>query len=535
MPQSLVRSSRRASPIRRLAAWVAASACDPRTGDRFVAGFVLLHVVLWTVILTVLKRGQDIHFDAAEAYAWGQQALLGYGKHPPLSGWVAGVWFRLFPVADWASYALAMAVTGFGIWVCWRIALRIVDRRRAVLSVAMLALYPIFNVKGYKYNADLLQVATLPLLVLAYLDAFDKRNVWSGVLLGLAGTTALMTEYWALTMIGAIGLAALLHPERLRFLRSPVPWVAIATMLVTMAPHLWWLKQVDFLPLTYAGDSYETHNRWRSLHSATGYLGHNFALLLLPVLLAALAVRFVPVLAPWRWRAAHIWANWSRAPSPAVRIPEAIQIWAIQIIVAFGPPLGGIAFAVLMKTDWGIPLFFLTPLAIVAMPALRLPRIAVVQVVVAWLVLTVGFLLLTPRIVSYNIAHKAQSNPVYQARSELARELTNIWRMRFGTRWAVVAGPRPTVDLMAFYSIDHPVPFTPYEKWSSGLMTLAQASRSGYIGICDPTSWDHKLCRDWMKANVPDAFHLDISTRRFFSGVPGPVVNWAIYLVAPTP
>ena len=69
--------------------------------------------------------------DVAEAYAWGQKFLLGYGKHPPLSGWVAGVWFMLFPVTDWATYALAMATLGCGLVICWLLALRVVDRRRA--------------------------------------------------------------------------------------------------------------------------------------------------------------------------------------------------------------------------------------------------------------------------------------------------------------------------------------------------------------------------------------------------------------------
>src|ERR1700736_1417673 len=97
------------SMMRRGAAWLAASASDDKASLRLVAGFVALHVVLWTVILTVLKTAQDVHFDVAEAYAWGQKFLLGYGKHPPLSGWVAGVWFMVFPAADWATYALAMA------------------------------------------------------------------------------------------------------------------------------------------------------------------------------------------------------------------------------------------------------------------------------------------------------------------------------------------------------------------------------------------------------------------------------------------
>ena len=45
-----------------------------------------------------------------------------------------------------------------------------VDRRRAFFVVVMLALYPIFNFKGFKYNPDLLQLVTLPLVVLAYLE-----------------------------------------------------------------------------------------------------------------------------------------------------------------------------------------------------------------------------------------------------------------------------------------------------------------------------------------------------------------------------
>src|SRR5256712_2506694 len=127
----------------------------------------------------------------------------------------------LFPVMDWATYALAMATLGCGLVICWLLALRVVDRRRAFFVVVMLALYPIFNFKGFKYNPDLLQLVTLPLMVLAYLDAFEKRSVRSGVWLGLAGALALMIKYWGPTMIRALGLAAVIPSDRLKFLRSP--------------------------------------------------------------------------------------------------------------------------------------------------------------------------------------------------------------------------------------------------------------------------------------------------------------------------
>src|SRR5437868_2334352 len=280
--------------IRRAAAWLAARASDPNSGLWLVIGFATLHAVLWTFILINLKAAQDVHMDVAEAFAWGQKFQLGYGKHPPLAGWVAGLWFTLFPVADWATYALAMATLGCGLVICWLISLHVVDRRRAFFVVVMLALYPIFNFKGFKYNPDLLQLVTLPLLVLAYLNAYQARSVKSGIWLGLAGALSLMTKYWVLTMIGAIGLAALMHPERRKFLGSPAPWIAIVTFVVAMIPHLTWLEQVDIVPLTYAGTVYSLSSRAQSAQLVLGYIGHNLALLSAPVALAALALAGSP-------------------------------------------------------------------------------------------------------------------------------------------------------------------------------------------------------------------------------------------------
>src|SRR5215213_4216264 len=326
--------ARRRPNIRRLAAWIAASATDPKASQRLVIGFAAVHAALWTLVLANLKAAQDVHMDVAEAFAWGQKFQFGYGKHPPLTGWVAGLWFTVFPVANWASYALAMAVLGGGLVISWLIAFRVVDRRRAFFVVVMLALYPIFNFKGFKYNPDLLQLVTLPLLVLTYLHAFEKRSVRSGLWLGLAGALALMTKYWVLTMIGAIGLAALLHPDRLSFLRSPAPWVAIVALAVTMIPHLLWLKDVDFAPLTYAGGVYSLSSRAQTAQLVLGYIGHNLALLLAPLGLAALALASVSWLATVSGEAAPLFARaWSHGAA-AVNRSQAFNVWSVQIILA---------------------------------------------------------------------------------------------------------------------------------------------------------------------------------------------------------
>jgi len=344
-----------------------------------------------------------------------------------------------------------------------------------------------------------------------------------------------MTKYWVLTMIGAVGIAALLHPDRWLFLRSPAPWVAIVTLVVLMLPHLWWLREVDYVPLTYAGDVYALTSRAQNVRLVIGYIDHNLALLAVSVGLASLALAWSP-----RWwvkLARHPRAmftrTWSRGPNSGVNASQALNIWIIQIVVAVGPPLGALIFMVYMKTDWGISLFFLTPLALVAIPALRIQKIALVHITAIWLVLSLAVLAASPYIAAREIADNPNGASGYGARSELARELTQAWHQRFGSRWAVVAGTTEIGEPMTFYSPDHPAPFTPGEIWSSGLTSLEEAKRLGFIGICDTTDPRLQTCEAWMAANATQAEQLVINTRRFFQGHAGPSISWKIYIVPP--
>src|SRR3954467_13242966 len=119
--------ARRRFRVRRLPVRVTALATNPKSALWLVSGFAAAHAVLWTLVLCNLKAAQDVHMDVAEAFAWGQKFQFGYGKHPPLAGWVAGLWFKLFPVADWSTYLLAMATLGIGLVISWLVALRVVD------------------------------------------------------------------------------------------------------------------------------------------------------------------------------------------------------------------------------------------------------------------------------------------------------------------------------------------------------------------------------------------------------------------------
>ncbi|MDR3467654.1 MAG: glycosyltransferase family 39 protein [Xanthobacteraceae bacterium] len=524
MPGGRASRLRLASRLRRLSAWLVANATGRVTAPAMVIWFAALHAVLWTVCLMSLKAAQDVHMDVAEAYGWGQKFLLGYGKHPPLSGWIAGLWFMAFPVADWSTYALAMATLAVALVVCWHLACEVVDRRRAFATVLMLAIYPVFNFKGFKYNADLLQLAVLPLIVLAYLRAFEQRTVRAGVWLGLAAVAGMMTKYWAVTVIGTVGLAALLDPDRVRFLRSPAPWVALVVLVVGMLPHVWWLVQVDFAPFAYADDVYVMPSRLSSAALAATYVGHYAALLAVPLLAAAAALA-----GPRRKR---FWRDPATNPAPIAR-GRARSVWLMQAVLAAGPPLAAVALAVHLKTDWGIPLFFMVPLSLVAWPRLEVRRRTLVGLAAIWLVFTLAVMVASPSIARRGLKQTAEVGATSTPTAQFAEQLTQAWHQRFATRWAVVAGFTEVGEPMTFYSPDHPVRFTPNEVWPSGLTTLEEAKRRGFIGICD--TGDNRLgeCEQWMKANAPDAERIEMSVRRFFRGAAGPLVRWEIFIAPP--
>lgn len=510
--------------LRRLEAAFVAAATSPVTAPALVLWFAVLHAALWTVCLTSLKAAQDIHMDVAEAFEWGQKFQLGYGKHPPLSGWIAGLWFRLLPATDWAAYALAMATLGIALVVCWHLAREVVDRRRAFLTVLMLAIYPLFNFKGFKYNADLLQLVMLPLIALTFLRAFKAPTVRAGLWLGLACVAGMMTKYWAITAIGAAGIAALAHPDRGRFLRAPAPWVALAVLVVGLLPHAWWVAQANFAPFTYADDVYMSPPRSLSVQLAATYVGHHFVHLLPAFIAAAIA------LAGPRFR--RFWRNRSAPPAPVDR-SAARNVWVMQAVLAVGPPLAAVVFAVYLKADWGIPLFFMAPLAFVAWPRLIVQRRALPGLALLWLIYTFVVLVASPQIARSGLKQTAEPGATSTPTAQLALQLTQAWHQRFATRWAVVVGFTEAAEPMTFYSPDHPMRLTPNEAWPSGLTSLEEAHRLGFIGICDPADGRLAECEQWMKANAPDAEQAEVSVRRFFRGAAGPLVHWKIWIAPP--
>src|SRR5437016_2952932 len=126
----------------------------PKRRDANVIVLLVTYVLVWTVGATVARSGDGIHFDMGELLALAREPALGYPKHPPMSIWIAELWFTLFPRTDWAFYLLAMSSAAVGLWFAWRLTENRLDDEQRAVGLLLLVFVPFFNVLALKYNAN---------------------------------------------------------------------------------------------------------------------------------------------------------------------------------------------------------------------------------------------------------------------------------------------------------------------------------------------------------------------------------------------
>ena len=216
---------------------------------RALAAILVLHAVVWTALPALLYA--NLPLDLIEALTYGREWQLGYDKLPPLPWWLVEIVYRLAG-HDFAYYLLAQAAVVTALWLVFLTARPIAGPIGALIAVLIVDGLHYFNYTAAKFNHDVIQLPFWALAGFAFHRAL--RGGWLGhwLLLGLAIGMSLWAKYFVVVL--AVPLAAFLvfDEDARKTLATPGPYIAAAVALVTMAPHLVWLVQNDFLPFSYA-------------------------------------------------------------------------------------------------------------------------------------------------------------------------------------------------------------------------------------------------------------------------------------------
>src|SRR5664280_2173484 len=234
------RQASRGTPI---LAWIAA-----RPGRAFAA-FLALHAAVWTALPTLLYP--NLPLDLIEALIYGREWQLGYDKLPPLPWWLVEFVYRLAG-HDFAYYLLAQVAVVAALGVVWMAARPLVGTLGALVAVLIVDGLHYLNYTSAKFNHDVIQLPFWALAGFAFQRALRGRQMADWLLLGLAIGLSLWAKYFVAVLAVPMALFLFIDRDARKTLATPGPYIAVATALITMAPHLVWLVQNDFLPFAYA-------------------------------------------------------------------------------------------------------------------------------------------------------------------------------------------------------------------------------------------------------------------------------------------
>jgi 4-amino-4-deoxy-L-arabinose transferase-like glycosyltransferase len=500
--------------ISKLGVWLAAMLLSPQRATLSMIACVGAFAIVGLFILLLQTPAESLFMDSAEAYAWGMQFLGGYGRHPPLTGWIARIWYSLFPAANWSSFALSELMIGVSLFSIYLIGRRVLGLRRATLLVFAMMLYPLFSGgKSDRFNNYQVLLAVMPLTVWLFLRAVEKPTARRGLALGLAAAAATLTIYAAAFGLIGIGLAAVAHPGRRKFFANAAPYVAVIVYLLALCPHVVWLIHNNFSSLRWAGGfiNEESHRA-----RIAPYLGQHGALLVFCLIVPAIA------LWPWRWRTGQ-----SDAPFAGERLP----ILIITAALVAGPVLLALTLNVFLKPDWGNQLFFLVPIAVASLvPQVPVTRQAVIRAAMLAAIFTLALLAASP-VYSWVRFKTETDDGMYRPFAEAAAEITQLWHDRFHSPLPIVVSGFDVAAHIVFCSPDHPKMYADFDPaYSPWIDYPTELKRKGYVGVCFA---DDAACRANLKALNANAEQLDITVQRHMYGIATPPTTFHLEFTGP--
>ena len=190
------------------------------------AGLVLVHALVWTLLQSLAQGNLDSYHDMLENFAWAQTFEWGTFKHPPFFAWVVGVWFAVFPTADWAYRLLAYTNVAVGLWGVAVLARRLQLAHLAPTALLLLLWALPYTTLAAKFNANSQLLSLWPWTAVALLAAMEARGLraWGWHLaLGLLAAASFLSKYYSGVFLLGFLMVVLTRTEGRRWLRGPWP------------------------------------------------------------------------------------------------------------------------------------------------------------------------------------------------------------------------------------------------------------------------------------------------------------------------
>jgi 4-amino-4-deoxy-L-arabinose transferase-like glycosyltransferase len=515
MPRSLLRPLLR--PVNERLADLVEGLSDPARRRRAALVFVLGYGVLWFIYGVIAKSSQDLNADMAEMVVWTREPALGYSKHPPLLAWILWLWFRIFPLADWAYILLAVVTVAAGIYLAIELAAEWLTREKLAAVPFLLAVIPFYNFLGLKWDQNSILIPLWALAMWAMLRALDTRHDGWAALAGLAAAAAMLSKYWSVFLIAALSLAALFHVRRAAYFRSRAPWVTAIVFLAAIAPHVWWLVRENFPPITWVTWRRISPSFIETLQSLVEYGAGTAAYAGVAIILVFVFVRPAP-----RAVAAGFCARDERRTA-------AVLFWVPLLL----PAVPALIKNIHLLSLWNTPALNLLPVMLLGSPLVVLPRVALLRIAGVALAVTLLSVAASPIVAFALLKGGVENNAAYARLVMAAAE--REWRETTDRPLRLIAGPFVLVSSAAFYGIDRPSTFATFSRYLSPWADDARIARDGMAVMCE---LEDEICRKVIElygAVSPGGRRTEVTLTRHWLGFENEPKRFLIATIPPRP
>lgn len=226
----------------------------------FFKRYLWAQCILWTLVPYFTLR--VLPLDTLEAIVWGQVFTLGNAKHPPLSGWLAGLMDIITHHSDWGFYLLSQILIIIGLRFIYKIARFFFSPEKAAVAVLLQTFIFYYTITTPEYNVNIISLALWPPFIYYFIKGKHDGKILNWILCGIFGGLNLLNKYTFVLLCAALLIYVIQETiynkrhniEKRNFFLTPGPYIAGVIALVIFTPHILWAVREHFPTLTYAGD-----------------------------------------------------------------------------------------------------------------------------------------------------------------------------------------------------------------------------------------------------------------------------------------
>ncbi len=486
---------------------------DPERRERAAVGTLVTYLLIWTLYAVIAKSSQDIHGDMAELIVWSRDLAFGFRKHPPLAAIVVSFWFDIFPIASWSYYLLAVSTATLTLWIVWRLSADYLDAEKRVLGVALLTLIPFFNFIALTFNVNTILMPLWAATTFWFLRSFRTKSIVYAALAGAGAAACIYAKYWSFFLLFGLSIAALMHAERANFFRSWAPWVTSIVCVVLLIPHIDWMIEHDFAPLTYSMAVHGDKSFGAASLGVLKYLLDSLLYVAVPVILTALAA--------WPPRRAFVDMVW---PKNSDRRLVALSFWAPLLSPAGAALIAGFKPVGL----WSMSMWTLLPVMLLSPPAVTIDRRNARKMLALAIAVPIIALLASPVVAI--VIHKVRSIQPHALHGQLlAKYVDQAWALASDQPLRFVDGDLDLAYEVAAYAHDKPraLPDMPTIK-------PTKVTRDGRVVVCyADTECARNALVEVSRKYAGRSFETNIT--RSYLGVPGASQRYLVLIIPPRP